>query len=81
MVDPEYGALVDRLIEEIQVESGVPYRERHELLGATIFLGSPGVGHALPHRPRDKLLFLSSWREDGKPILTDESIGAHRGRD
>lgn len=81
MVDPEYGALVDRLIEEIQVESGVPIVSDMNWLGATIFLGSPGS--VTPYHIDHEINFLFLVRGEktvnlfdptNRSVLTEEEI-------
>ena len=80
-VDPEYAALVNQIITELETLTGKPLRKQMTWLGAYIFIGSPNS--ITPYHIDSELNFLfqiqgekdmSLFNQSDRSVLSEEEI-------
>ncbi|OUL18202.1 hypothetical protein [Nostoc sp. 106C] len=80
-VDPEYAALLDKIVTELEVLTGKPLRQEMTWLGAYIFIASPNS--ITPYHIDSELNFLfqiqgekdmSLFNQNDRSILSEEEI-------
>ncbi len=80
-VDPEYAALVNQIITELETLTGKPLRKQMTWLGAYIFIGSPNS--ITPYHIDSELNFLfqiqgekdmSLFNQNDRSVLSEEEI-------
>ncbi|MEH1786469.1 MAG: hypothetical protein V7L23_13015 [Nostoc sp.] len=79
--DPEYAALLDQIITELEILTGKPLRKEMTWLGAYIFIGSPNS--ITPYHIDSELNFLfqiqgekdmSLFNQNDRSVLSEEEI-------
>ena len=80
-VDPEYDALIEQIIDELEAATGVALREQISWLGAYIFMGSPDcmTGYHIDHES-NFLFQIHGEKEDcvfdgsDRSVITEEEL-------
>lgn len=74
-IDPEYKALIEQILDELEVATGVPLRKEISWLGAYIFMGSPDclTGYHIDHEC-NFLFQIHGEKEDYVFDGTDRSV-------